>query len=221
MKKLLSIIFVISMTVVGSSCSIIFDEVPANYTDGTIIPLEIEINTIQDAFQFAHDKACGLGVKVLKSQMIEVYFEKEQIQTQRGELNYNFCADDGKNNSLAEITVTVDMESNTVTSISSWYDERTKSKRLPNGYLTCWDNIKDLDISKWTISLDDAFDIIYETIGEDAFSRFDEPKIEVNCFQDSWKFIITEGNYAEAPIAVKYIIDLDPINGKVVESIGF
>jgi len=221
MKKHLATLLIILMTIVVSSCSNIFEDVPPNYQDDTVILLNREVNTVQDAFDFANDRVYEWGAKAQKLYMVTVVFSGEQIEKQRGELEYQFCVDDGNHNYTANASVTIDMETDAMTSIYAWYDIRTKSRRLQSGYLGGWDTIKELDFSKWTVDIDEAFDIIYASIGDNAFSRFDNPKITLDCFEDKWIFYVTKENDTVLSTAVNNILVLNPITKEVTEIIGF
>lgn len=224
MKKFSIVLVVTAIIMALSACIDAADwyDVPEDYIDETVIPLNQQIDDIKDAYEFSADRV-DEWAKYSKLRRIEVYFLGDQIEQQRGTINYIFITDDGVAKCLSEVTVTVDMESSSSTSLSAWYDARSYSRRNRDGTFEGWDAIKEreLDMSNWTLTLDDAFEIIYETLGYDAFSRFENPKITLDFSSESWIFNVTKETETAMSARVKHWISINPITKQVIEITGF
>ena len=205
----------------SSSCDAAdFYNAPIEFRDETIISLDEPINTIQDGYVFAYNRVMEWA-KLAKLFKTVVYFTEEQIESRRGLIEYQFTADNGIDNYLARATVTVDMKANTSILFDTGFDPRTRGKRTKGGVRNDWDYIVEVRMTEWTVTLDEAFDIVYREIGEDAFKRFENPKITLVCSNSHWIFYVTKENENWHEVNVKHLISIDPITKEVLEVKGF
>ena len=231
MRKLVTVIIVVVIFVIMTACisALVmcsyadpgdWYSAPDDYIDNTVIPLQGPIRTIQDGYPFAGDRV-NEWAKYAKLRRVEVSFVGDQIKSQKSLIKYEFAADNGVDNYIADVTVTVDMAEETSTMLHAWFDVRTRSRRTISGELTNWSNTNELDMTEWTLTLSEAFEIIYNIVGKDAFTRFENPQITLMCFSDSWTFFVTKitDNYSLED--KNHIISINPISKEVVEIKGF
>jgi len=196
---------------------IIEPETPRSYQDSTVIPLSEDVDTPQEIYAFIADLMYERGMWAIRLNRIYAIFSDEQIKKQKGEWVYSLDGDDGKSKYTSTITVTVDMEKRVVTLIDVFYDSRTLTHRLKNGYLKDWDMGHDIDPSQWMLTIDDMFALIYERVGEDAFSKFNNSQLKLMCyFEDRWTLDVMQKGaslYAES----QTIAIFDPIHEKIIE----
>ena len=221
MKRYLLILLSVIIIYTFTGCSNIWPDVQNNYHDNTLISLHKQVNNIQDAYDFSSKRVNDWGAMALKLHRIVIYFTGEQIQTQHGTMEYIFVVDDGKNNYLAEAIVTVDMKSGDSTSFDVTFDPRTNSKRNKNGFLEGWSAINKTDFTEWTLTIDEAFSIIYSYLGENTFSQYQKPKITLECFSDQWIFYVTKENDSITSADVNRSIILNPKSKEIIETKGF
>ena len=221
MKWILFVLLIIISVYSLTGCSIICPSVPKDYHDDTLIPLNKPVNNVLDAYDFSDKRVKEWGMLYTKLGMITIYFTGKQMQDQRGTVEYIFDADDGKDNYLAQVIVTVDMKSATSTSFDVSFDPRTNTKRNKDGYQEGWAAINSTDFSEWTLTLDEAFSIIYNRFGNNAFSQYENPKITLNCSSDKWIFYVTKENETIISTNGKFSITINPINKEIMETTGF
>ena len=216
MKKFVLVLVTVLLLVLALVVLFIPPNPPDSYSDRTPILLDVQINTIPDAYEFSVNRINEWGVKAAKLQRIEVFFEESQIESQRGTIAYIFFADNGQDNYLAEITVTLDMEISTSTSFDVWYDSRTSSKRNKDGGLEGWSTIEALDMSQWTLTLDELFAIVYE-YSPNVFSRYENPEVSLSCASDCWTLAVNEkGSPALKYGAGKHYIYINPVTKELM-----
>ena len=221
MRIILKIFLCISILLV-SSCSgfAIFYDAPDDYRDEKVISLLEPINTVQDGYTFANNRV-NEWAEFAKLHMIKVCFTGDQISGHRGLMEYQFNADNGKDNYLAKVTVTIDMETNNSTLLNACFDPRTRGKRVKEGVKDGWHEIHALDMTEWTLTIDEAFDIIYNNVGKNAFMRFVNPKITLICSSDNWTFFVTKENEDWYGVIVKNQISINPVTGEITKIKGF
>ena len=225
MKKSFLVLLGMLLVVVISSCGVLLDPTdfyspPSDYIDETEFVLQEQFDTIQDGYAFAETRVNGWA-KHSKLRQVVVVFIDDQIEDQRGIVDYIFTADDGKAKCLAKATVRIDMQTNVSPVFTAWFDVRTYSRRNKDGYFDGWETLSQTDISQWRLTLDEAFDIIYQTVGRDAFSRFEAPKINLLCFSDEWLFEVVKESERSLYATAKHCISINPITKEVIEIMGF
>jgi hypothetical protein len=193
---------------------------PDEYIDNTVIQLQGPINTIQDGYPFASDRV-NEWAKYAKLRRVEVSFVGDQIKNQRGIIEYEFAADNGVDNFIADVTVTVDMKTETSPMFRAWFDVRTAQRRTIGGKLSNWSGVNEMDMAEWTLTINKAFEIIYNEIGKDAFTRFENPQITLICFSDTWTFYVTRETENNLWENKNHQICINPITTEVVEIKGF
>jgi len=179
------------------------------YNDETIISLPNPINDVLDAYEFAYDRIIGgLGVYDAKLTSIEIRFANEaEVKERRGTLLYRYTINiDSRHNSTAHGKIAFDMKHNTSTSLDVYRDTRG-GRTGPEG----WRNVTPLDFSKWTLTLDEVFEIIYEESGAEIISR-----MRIWCERDYWLINVS---YLEPVNNTRLFID--PITRELWPCYGF
>jgi len=217
---LIVILIGIAMWIIIGLLSIYITEpwdVPDSHQDDTVVLLNKDTDTMQEIYAAITDLMYERGMQAVRLSNISAIFTDEQIESQTGKWEYRLFGDDGKNRYTTTITVTVDMETHAVTSVYIYYDDRTRSRRLENGYLEDWDLGRVLDISPWRLTTDEVFELIYENEGEDAFSEFSDFRLKLTCYwEDQWRLdIIQEGDSSYA--RPQTIATFDPVHKKIIE----
>jgi len=192
-------------------------DAPDSHQDNTVVLLHKDADTMQEIYSAITDLMYERGMQAIKLNRVFAIFTGEQIKSQKGEWEYHLTGDDGKARHFASIRVTVDMETHAVTSVYTFYDDRTRSRRLKNGYLEDWDLLRNLDISQWRLATDEVFELIYEREGNDAFSKFIDFQLELICYwEEQWRLdIIQEGDSLYAK--TQTIATFDPVHKKIIE----
>ena len=225
MRKCFLAFLGILLVIISSSCGILLDptdfyQPPDSQRDESVIALQNQVNTMQDGYDFAKMRVDEWAKRSIFKRII-VVFAGDQIEKQRGIARYFFTADDGKTRCYGEASVMIDMETSVSTEFYTSFDTRTYSKRNRDGYFVRWELLQQVDISKWTLTLDEAFDIIYEALGDDAFSRFENHKIILNCYDELWNFEVVKESAYFSSAPSKHIISINPITKEIVSIVGF
>ena len=58
-------------------------------------------------------------------------------------------------------------------------------------------------------------------LGNDAFSRFENPKISLHCHSYAWEFNVTKESETTVSKRVNHWITINPINRQIIEIYGF
>jgi len=148
------------------------------YSDETIIPLPSPIKDVMDAYEFANNRIRESGIYDARLTSIEITFANESaVKEQRGSLIYWYTINiNGRPNSqTAHGRIVFDMKHNTSTSLDIFTQESSHS------WPVRWRNVTPLDFSKWTLTLDEVFEIIYEESGAYIISG-----IRIWCESDYW-----------------------------------
>jgi len=180
------------------------------YRDETIVSLPKSIMDVQDAYVFANDRISELGIYDAKLTSIEVSFSnKTEVKEQRGSLQYRYTINiDGRRTRLARGKIAFDMKQNTNTSFDVYMDTRGGGIRLEH-----WHDITPLDFSKWTLTLVDVFEIIYEELGTDIVTG-----IRVRCGSDYWLINVSYLDAVNNFSMSNFSISIDPITRELLDS---
>ena len=222
MRRIIIVILSVAIVTIVSACDIAdFYTAPSDYVDETVVSWHIPLDTIQNGYAFAYNRVSEWA-KFAKLRLVTISFVGEQIESHKGLIEYVFSADNGKDPYIADATVTVDMETITSPKLYAWFDVRTRgSRRIDNGEIDGWSNIAEMDMAEWTLTIDEAFDIMYSEVGKNAFAKFESLKITLVCFSDVWIFYVSKEDEEWFWAEVNYIISINPITKKVLDVEGF
>jgi len=190
-------------------------DAPDSYQDTTTVALADDVDTMQEIYAAIVDLVYARDMRAIKLHSVDIVFMDEQIEKQKGEMKFNLIVDDGESRHFADITVVIDMEEHAVTMIDVFYDQRTRSRRLKNGDLESWVTLASIDISQAALTTDEMFELVYAAMGDDAFSKFNNPQLILSCmWEDKW--ILSIMQKGSTPFATVYTdITLDPIGKEI------
>lgn len=179
---------------------------PEEQSDDTVKVLNEEINTIKSGLTYANQRASEWRETMHLNTITAGFDGKEQIKERKGTITYFFYEKSVKKGFDADAAVTINMKSNSIIKFRSSYGS---AKKLGGG-------TKVLDMEKWTIDINEAFDLSIVELGENFIDQYDNPKIVLRCSESFWDFDVYSNIDARSPdITVK----IDSVKGEVLDVI--
>lgn len=173
-----------------------------SYTDKSVYMIDLGDNSIKKALAYAKKRSDKLhsGGNLIFAKIF--FYGKEPMRYRKGDF---VCQYQIVNNNLLGLgfkyvvcTTKIEFNSNQIVSFRVGGLERGSESN----------NITEEDISKWTIDIDDAFDLAENFLGKEYLHKIKDPMGELLFYDDQWSFIITDRhNKRDA------YIKIDPING--------
>lgn len=162
-------------------------------------PIETIKMGIPIAIQRAQEWRNNLNLNYINVSFVGI----ESIKSRKGKIVYFFYEENVKKNLDASAEVEIDMVKNSIVKFNSEYG--AAREMIGGGDI--------LKTEKWTIDINEAFEIAIKEIGEDKLTENSNPAVIIRCSEKFWDFAVYSNSAATHE---DWLVVINPETGKVI-----